>query len=759
MKAFIVLIALVSLGAIGCSRSPGYYIDHGNKLFDGGKYDEAALNYRKAIQKEARSGEANFRLGLAELKLGQGAEAYHAFTKADELLPDREDIKVQLGDLVLIAYLSDRQRPLKLYDQLARISRELLAKNPKSFDGLRFQGDLELSDGKFKEAADSFAKANQIRPMEPQVVSLWVEALFKEDEFGQGEKLAQQLIQKHPDYQVIYDLLYNRYMGLGRVADAEALLKEDIRNNPKDKQTFLQLANHYHKLQKQGEMIGTLQKLLDNPSVFPKSHMDVGDFYYSAGDQANALQQFQAGLREDPQDRVSYQKRITNVLIAQKRIDEALPMLDEIIRVRPDDLGSRAMRADLWLNSGKNLDGALREFEDLVKKMPADEVLRFNLGRAFYAKGNFEQARARFLEAAKQKNTYVAPRVELAALGQRRGNYAETLRYANEVRAIDPRQPAGRLWRCVGLTGTGDYQQARSEITSLLRDYPQSIDVQVVAAQLEMTQKRFANAEAVYRKLYKPGAPDLRPLQGVVNAEVSQSHFAPAVQLLTNELRLSPNSSKLHSILANTAAVAGNADLAIKEYQWVIDNNPRDVDAHIRLAGVYVSRGDTNSGLAQLQEAKKLEPQNSQVSQQLAYLEIGGNEKAAIADYRHQLAIAPDDPAAMNNLALLLADTGGNLDEALGLVNKARQKVPTNPSFTDTLAWIYVKKNMNDTAVSVLSDLAKKYPHMAEFRYHLGVALLQKGDKQKAKAELEAGLSQEPPKDVADRIRKAIASI
>ena len=156
---------------------------------------------------------------------------------------------------------------------------------------------------------------------------------------------------------------------------------------------------------------------------------------------------------------------------------------------------------------------------------------------------------------------------------------------------------------------------------------------------------------------------------------------------------------------------------------------------------------------------RKLEPQNSQVSQQLAYLEIGGNEKAAIADYRHQLAIAPDDPAAMNNLALLLADTGGNLDEALDLVNKARQKVPTNPSFTDTLAWIYVKKNMNDTAVSVLSDLAKKYPHMAEFRYHLGVALLQKGDKQKAKAELEAGLSQEPPKDVADRIRKAIASI
>src|SRR5271154_5201308 len=46
----ILVFSLASLS--GCSASKQTYMAKGNKLFAAGKYDEAALNYRDAIQKD-----------------------------------------------------------------------------------------------------------------------------------------------------------------------------------------------------------------------------------------------------------------------------------------------------------------------------------------------------------------------------------------------------------------------------------------------------------------------------------------------------------------------------------------------------------------------------------------------------------------------------------------------------------------------------------------------------------------------------------
>src|SRR5437879_868360 len=133
------LIGFASWCGTGCSRNPSYYIDRGNTLFEAGKYSDAVLAYRKAIQGSARSGEAYYRLGLVEVKLKKAHDAYQDLTRAADLLPDRNDVKSQLGDVILRAYLADRRRPKRLYDELTRLSSQLLAKDPNSFDGLRFQ--------------------------------------------------------------------------------------------------------------------------------------------------------------------------------------------------------------------------------------------------------------------------------------------------------------------------------------------------------------------------------------------------------------------------------------------------------------------------------------------------------------------------------------------------------------------------------------------------------------------------------------------
>ena len=48
---------------IGGCRSANNYVEKGNALFAIGNFAETSLNYRKALQKDPKYGEAYYRLG------------------------------------------------------------------------------------------------------------------------------------------------------------------------------------------------------------------------------------------------------------------------------------------------------------------------------------------------------------------------------------------------------------------------------------------------------------------------------------------------------------------------------------------------------------------------------------------------------------------------------------------------------------------------------------------------------------------------
>src|SRR5215475_13467297 len=67
-------LIVVVLGLVSCNRDPNVakkrYLDSGIKYFANGKYKEASIMYRNALQKDMRYGPAHYRLGLTNLKLG-----------------------------------------------------------------------------------------------------------------------------------------------------------------------------------------------------------------------------------------------------------------------------------------------------------------------------------------------------------------------------------------------------------------------------------------------------------------------------------------------------------------------------------------------------------------------------------------------------------------------------------------------------------------------------------------------------------------
>src|SRR5262249_16799532 len=158
------------------------------------------------------------------------------------------------------------------------------------------------------------------------------------------------------------------------------------------------------------------------------------------------------------------------------------------------------------------------------------------------------------------------------------------------------------------------------------------------------------------------------------------------------------------------------------------DNTPKS-DVYLRLGETYRLKGDFANAVSSLEQARKLAPDNPVVVSTLALaLDASGRKTDARKTYEAALKIDPNNGVALNKRACPLADSGGDLDQALTLAQRAKQMLPSLPEVSDTLGMIYLRKNLSDNAIDIFKDLVAKDPK-ATFRYHLGMAFSQKGDK------------------------------
>ena len=85
-------VALILVGLASCNRDPNVmkqiYLEKGNKWFDRGKYKEAMLMYRDALQKDKKFAEAHYRMALTFLKVNDVSDAVKSFRRADEFFKE-----------------------------------------------------------------------------------------------------------------------------------------------------------------------------------------------------------------------------------------------------------------------------------------------------------------------------------------------------------------------------------------------------------------------------------------------------------------------------------------------------------------------------------------------------------------------------------------------------------------------------------------------------------------------------------------------
>lgn len=752
---------LLALLTDGCqlSSSKESYLERGNALATDGKYDDAILQYRKAIQKDPRYGEAYVRLGDVFAKQNKPEEAHRALSQAVELMPGSEEAKISLGRIALNTLISSPQRPLILYQTVDKMSKQLLQANMNSFEGLRLKGFLAMMDSKSTEAIDSFRKALKAKPSDAEITTVLVQNLLADKQSVEAETLASESLASIKNYGALYDTLYSVYINSGRAVEAEQLLKLKIANNPSQAFYVVQLAEHYLGQKKTREAQDLLNGLIANEKGYPGAKLDVGDYYRRSGRLEEAAVLFQKGLESNPVHRKEYLQRLSGVRIEQGRAQEASEILDALLKEAPDDSEAQSSRASLRMASTKPEEKkkALETFTSLVQQKPDNAQFRFLLARVHRELGQTDKARAALNENLKLNPSDRQALREMADIAIRAQRANEAMQYAERLIEINPNDVSTRLVRTAAWALQRRFNDVRDELRRITSEYPDLPEAWLQMATLNIEEKHYAEAERILLRFYQPGKNALPALRRLVTLYILQGQPQKSLALVREEAKHSDN-PEIRVLLASTATQAGELDLALATVQKLSSDFPLNPEHWTALGDIYLRKNMGDQAIASFQKAQQVAPTDPLLSARVGSTLAGmGRYEEAVSVYRQSLLQKPDDPLLMNNLAWHIALSGSNLDEALTLVQKALQKEPENPQYADTLGMIYLKLNKLDSALPALRGIVRKEPTNPEFRTHLAMVLIAQHQPGKAKAELEVALKNHPSpaeeKQILDLLR------
>lgn len=248
-------------------------------------------------------------------------------------------------------------------------------------------------------------------------------------------------------------------------------------------------------------------------------------------------------------------------------------------------------------------------------------------------------------------------------------------------------------------------------------------------------------------------------LHGLGTALARDGSVQLGVGFLQLATYLDPEAAIISISLGELLASAGQYETADDIFSAVPSDSPLYVNALVRLAENFDLRGDRDTAISRLQNISRSYPENQEVHGVLgdtlrydqrwdeaadAYSAIierldtprrndwrffyvrgiayerAGEWDLAEADFLSALELFPNHPDVLNYLGYSWVDRGMNLEEALGMIERAVELAPMNGYIVDSLGWAFYKLGRVEEAVEVLEKAVQILPADAEINDHLG---------------------------------------
>jgi tetratricopeptide (TPR) repeat protein len=447
---------------------------------------------------------------------------------------------------------------------------------------------------------------------------------------------------------------------------------------------------------------------------------------------------------------------VAALLVANKRVDEALPYLEKLLAADGVNLENGFMQLNRLLAGNPDKAANLRVVRQLAGRHPKLPQAHFALAQAHVSAGDDASA-----VAAIRRASALRPDWELAALLEaqivQRRSPAAAAKVLEDFVAKNPGSREARLNYARLLVLDKRLPEARKQFEAVLAANPGNPEVIYAVGLLAFQLKDYAVAEENMKRLLGLNYRDangVRYLLGQIAEE--QKNWPQAIQWYE---RIEDGEQVLPARMRAAGAIAkqGKLDEARAYLRRVAADNPAE-QAQLIVAEAQLLRDAhrNEDAFRLLGDALQKEPDQPELLYDYA-LTAEKLERFDVleANLRKLIEVRPDHAHAYNALGYSLAERNMRLPEARKLVEKALELAPDDFFIMDSLGWVLYREGDLKGAAEQLRRAYVGRPD-AEIGAHLGEVLWVMGEREEADRVWQESLKSSPENETLQKTIKRL---
>ncbi len=772
-------LLLLTIGTFlfACGSTTAKFLTRGEEYLTKRKFHDALMQFRSAVESDKSSAKAHWGLARSYENLGQFSEALEELRKTTELDDSNLEAKAKLGNYFLLVQPA-------MITEAEKIQEQLTATDPKFIEGVVLKASILAAQS--RPDTEVVARINEAIAIDPKRTETYLSLsryYMSNERPADAEIAIQKGILMNPQ-QALGLVEYGRFLTFAaRDTEAEVQFNKAIAAEPTNIEAHEAIADFFVISKQTAKAEAEYKNLVEIQENSPESKLVLAEFYAGSDRQPDAVAVLEQIVADSP-DYVRARYRLGQIYLEQKDSAKLNEQLNALFKINGNDVEALMMRARLKLQENRS-DEAVKDLEDILKKQPSQRDALYYISQAKIAIGQIDQARAFIADLERYHPTFLKTGLLKIQAAFSAGESELALKSSTElldkvsaatpnadmgVQALHDLQIKALTSRGLAYLELGKLNESRGDLEKVLAMTPTSSSAMVNLAKVYTAEKDAAKALEFYEKALALDATNFDAMSGIVSISIDlkrtpQAH-AKVDELIAANTGRADVLAALHYLKSQVYSAEKNTTSQESELTQSIALDENYLPSYSSFAALLAGRNQVPEAIAQYQQVVDRRP-SAPIFTLLGILEDSrGNRAGAEKNYRRALEISPETPIAANNLAWLIVESQGNLDEALQLATASVAKNQTVAGFYDTLGWVYLKKGLYSPAVQQMRKaiaLDEKSGKAATpgYRVRLGIALASSGDKVSARREVETSLRNESEmsqQEVTDA-KKVLASL
>ena len=432
-------------------------------------------------------------------------------------------------------------------------------------------------------------------------------------------------------------------------------------------------------------------------------------------DYAASRKDFDLALQADPA-LFSATVSLAGLDMLEKKPEQARRRLEASLKAEPKNAYARLALAELLMRGGVPLDEVTTLLTDGIKVSPNEPALRLQLMDILLNRRQFKEALAIAQDAAAAAPNDLRVLDAIGRAQMEAGEVEQSISSFRRLAEADPRSPMPYLRLADIYRATQRLPAAESALRKALEVDPASAGALEALANLMLSTNRFPEAVEFARAMQQQRPRAVGGYHFEASVHLSQKQVAAALATYQRGMAVKGHDPELARQYYLALLRSGRAAEARQFGANWIKTNPNDLVFDYQLAVSSIQSKDYEQAETRLQRIVQLQPEYPAALNNLAWVLASRGKPGGTALAQRALDLSPDKPEFMDTLAMALM-IDKQPAKALELQKRVVALRPTEPAYRLSLARIAIEageKSLARAELDRLKSLGASYPQQAE---------------------------------------------